>query len=318
MLKRLLGAILAIALIALVGCGEQKKQEEPSLLQDISGVWKENTSNSLMTLQYADKKVRMLVDDEFIPVNAGAIDNENHTANLNVVIAATGKPAVWTIRQIWNADKSAFHLQLTLHDGTQSEFSFVRKISTDDLNHIASLEAPVKSVNSAQAAAAAATQPAQTEQQATQQPAQEAPHAMQPEAQPVTVSAPATAPAVTPAPVMPVAATATAPAQTDSASAAQTTAFAPSFDCSKVTSGPERLICGSPQLSALDVELGQSYKRQMELTDNKKQLKADQIEWRKKERDACSTAECIAQAYRSRIDDLDAVSSHLSKPAEFK
>ncbi|MFL9987309.1 lysozyme inhibitor LprI family protein [Paraburkholderia sediminicola] len=318
MLKRLLGAILAIALIALVGCGEQKKQEEPSLLQDISGVWKENTSNSLMTLQYADKKVRMLVDDEFIPVNAGAIDNENHTANLNVVIAATGKPAVWTIRQVWNADKSAFHLQLTLHDGTQSEFSFVRKISTDDLNHIASLEAPVKSENSAQAAAAAATQPAQTEQQTMQQPAQEATHAMQQEAQPMTVSAPATGPAVMPAPVTPVAATTTAPAQTDSGSAAQTTAFAPSFDCRKVTSGPERLICSSPQLSALDVELGQSYKRQMELTDNKKELKADQIEWRKKERDACSTAECIAQAYRSRIDDLDAVSSHLSKPAGFK
>jgi uncharacterized protein len=134
----------------------------------------------------------------------------------------------------------------------------------------------------------------------------------------MTVSAPATAPAVTPAPVTPVAATTNAPAQTDSESAAQTTAFAPSFDCSKVTSGPERLICSSPQLSALDVELGQSYKRQMELTDSKKQLKADQIEWRKKERDACSTAECIAQAYRSRIDDLDAVSSHLSKPAEFK
>lgn len=316
MLKRLVGAILAIAMLALIGCSEQKKQTEPSLLEDISGVWKEKTGTGLMTIEYADNKVRMLMDDTFIPVTVGAIDNENNTVNFNIIIAATGKPAVWTVRQIWNADKSAFHLQLTLHDGTQDEFGFVRKISTDDLNHIASLEAPPKSDNTAQAAAAAAAQPTQAEQQPAQA-GQQTSQATQPEAQPMTVAAPASGPAVEPAPTVAASATLVA-AQIAPASAVQATAFAPSFDCSKVSSGPERLVCNSPQLAALDVELAQAYKRQMELTDDKKQLKVDQIEWRKKERDACSSADCIAQAYRSRIDDLESVNSHLSKPAEFR
>ncbi|MFM0524195.1 lysozyme inhibitor LprI family protein [Paraburkholderia strydomiana] len=310
MFKRIVAAAFAIAMLCILGCGEQKRQAEPSLLEDISGVWKEKTGNGLMTLQYADKKVRMLMDDTFVPVTVGAIDNENNTVNFNIVVAATGKPAVWTIRQIWNADKSAFHLMLTLHDGTQDDFSFVRKISTDDLNHIASLETPPQAENTAQTATAAATQQAPAAPQATQAENQ----AAQPDeqaAQPTKVSAPVATPEATPALTVPV-------ATTDNASAVQPTAFAPSFDCSKVSTGPERLVCGSPQLSALDVELSQAYKRQMDLTGDKKQLKADQIEWRKKERDACSTADCLTQAYRSRIDHLEAVSSHLSKPSQFQ
>lgn len=309
MMKKLLGVVFAITMVLMLGCGEQKKAPpEPSLLQDISGVWKVKGETTLVTIDSTDKKTRLLFNDEFVPVTVGAIDEENHTVNFNVTLAETGKPAVWTVRQIWNGDKSAFHLQITMHDGTQGEFSFVRKISTDDLNHIASLEAPAKTDNTATQAAAAAAQPAQKAEQATQ------------EASPMKVSVPATQPAVEAAPSTAVSAPAevAAATQTTAVSAAQTTAFAPSFDCAKVSSGPERLICGSPKLAALDVELSQAYKRQMELASDKAQLKADQIEWRKTERDACSSEDCVAQAYRSRIDDLVAVNSHLSKPAEFQ
>ncbi|VXC77712.1 conserved exported hypothetical protein [Burkholderia sp. 8Y] len=300
-MKKMLNAIFAIAMLMMMfGCSEQKKVEQPTLLQDISGVWKAQGSNGLMTIDYSSNRLRMLMDDTFIPVTVGAIDNENRTVNFNVTVAATGKPAVWTIRQLWNNDKTSFHIQLTLHDGTQDQFSFVRKISTDDLNHIASLDTPSKSGHAAQEAVAATVTP---------EPVQ----APQPAVEAVPVVASAVPPAIEPVPP------AVAPAPDEKAPAqAAATSFAPSFDCSKVSSGPERLVCDSPKLAALDVELAQSYKRQMELTDDKKQLKADQIEWRRKERDACSSASCMEEAYRSRIDDLDAVSGHLSKPAQFR
>ncbi|TCG02938.1 hypothetical protein BZM27_52155, partial [Paraburkholderia steynii] len=106
MLKKLVGILFAIAMLALVGCGQQKKAVElPTLLEDISGVWKTKGENSMLTLDYTDKKLRMLMDADFIPVTVGAMDNENQTVNLNVTLA-DGKPAVWTIRELWNADKS--------------------------------------------------------------------------------------------------------------------------------------------------------------------------------------------------------------------
>ncbi|WP_165489487.1 lysozyme inhibitor LprI family protein [Paraburkholderia hospita] len=309
MMKKVAGVVVALAMFTLAGCNEQKKEETaamtapaPTLLDDVSGVWKEQGSNGLMTIQYADHKVRLLFDDQFIPVTVGAIDDVNKTVNFNVIIAATGKPAVWTVRQLWNTDKSSFHLQLTLHDGAQSEFGFVRKISTDDLNHIASLEPQVSKSDSGAQAAAAAAAPNNADQQ---------------QVQPVNVAGEASSPAVTPISTAAPSTPASADGQTTQTATVPTT-FSPSFDCAKVSTGPERLVCSSQQLATLDVELAQAYKRNMGLTDDKSALKSEQIEWRKKERDACTTVDCMAQAYRSRIDDLDAVSSHLSKPKEFQ
>jgi hypothetical protein len=91
----------------------------------------------------------------------------------------------------------------------------------------------------------------------------------------MTAAASAVPPTVEPVPA------AASSSATDVVPVAQdTTAFAPRFDRSKASSGPERLICGTPALAAVDVELAQSYKRQMGLTNDKSQLKAAEIEWR--------------------------------------
>lgn len=83
--------------------------------------------------------------------------------------------------------------------------------------------------------------------------------------------------------------------------------FAPSFDCSKALTGPERLICSNEELSSLDVQLMQAYKRARSTTPNKDSLKAALIDWRKNQRDACSTAECMISAYKTRIQSLEAI-----------
>ena len=81
-------------------------------------------------------------------------------------------------------------------------------------------------------------------------------------------------------------------------------AWSPSFDCSKVTTGQERLICGSKELSEFDVKLSLIYRQALERAPNKDLLRTSQREWRKFKRDACSDAECIRASYKSRIDEV--------------
>jgi uncharacterized protein YecT (DUF1311 family) len=83
--------------------------------------------------------------------------------------------------------------------------------------------------------------------------------------------------------------------------------FAPSFDCTKASTGPERLICSNQQLASLDVQLMQAYRRAMRSALNKDSLRAAQIDWIKNQRDACSTAECMISAYKTRIQSIEAI-----------
>lgn len=82
--------------------------------------------------------------------------------------------------------------------------------------------------------------------------------------------------------------------------------FAPSFDCAKASTAAERLICSNQQLSSLDVQLLQAYKQALSRTAAKDSVKAALNEWRKNQRDACSTAECMISAYQARIQSLNA------------
>jgi len=82
------------------------------------------------------------------------------------------------------------------------------------------------------------------------------------------------------------------------------TSWAPSYDCSKVTSGSERLICSNKQLSEADVRLSKAYAEYLTRVTNKKVAKNQQMYWLKNIRDACSTAECMLNAYAIRIAKL--------------
>ena len=115
----------------------------PTMLADISGVWRAS-DGTMISIVYDDKRLRLLFGSDAIPVKVGAIDQQNHTTNLNVTLA-DGKPGIWTVSKVFDsADRAAFNLQITLHDGTQDQLSFVRKISTDDLNVIAAAETRIR------------------------------------------------------------------------------------------------------------------------------------------------------------------------------
>jgi uncharacterized protein YecT (DUF1311 family) len=83
---------------------------------------------------------------------------------------------------------------------------------------------------------------------------------------------------------------------------------AASFDCKKATSKVEKIICSDDELSRLDESLNKRYLRALKRPAMKEQTIESQRQWLKNERNACQDAECIKNAYQTRIKELrDAV-----------
>lgn len=82
------------------------------------------------------------------------------------------------------------------------------------------------------------------------------------------------------------------------------TPFAPSFDCSKASNDAERLICSDRDLAKFDVELSLAYSKGRGAASDKNQLKAEQLEWTKKSRNACSDKACMVASMQKRIAEL--------------
>ena len=81
-------------------------------------------------------------------------------------------------------------------------------------------------------------------------------------------------------------------------------------DCSSGSaSHADRLVCGDPDLSAMDHRLAQSVARASEHVDDPAALQRAQDEWRGRVRNACDTTGCLAQVYGRRIAQLEAMGS---------
>lgn len=91
--------------------------------------------------------------------------------------------------------------------------------------------------------------------------------------------------------------------------AAPSADFSPSFDCRRATASVNQTICGDRELSALDVEMVQSYRRAVRDTDFEAQIDADQAAFLNA-RTRCRSEACIADIYRQRIDELDSLQPH--------
>lgn len=76
---------------------------------------------------------------------------------------------------------------------------------------------------------------------------------------------------------------------------------AASFPCAKAKSKVEKLVCADPALSKLDDELAAEYKKAASDWDT---VYNGQREWLRNIRDRCTTASCLTQAYRERIEVL--------------
>lgn len=79
---------------------------------------------------------------------------------------------------------------------------------------------------------------------------------------------------------------------------------AASFDCKKAGNFIEHSICNDAELSKLDDDLAIAYKSSMKSHADKNQLKSEQLEWMKKERNVCKDVECLKKSYSNRIAAL--------------
>lgn len=84
------------------------------------------------------------------------------------------------------------------------------------------------------------------------------------------------------------------------------TSYAASFDCEKVSSSVEKLICSDYTLNRLDDFLSWNFKMAMnsEMPDTvKTEIKRTQLDWLEK-RNECTDAQCIKMMYSKRIDSI--------------
>ncbi|MEJ1159038.1 lysozyme inhibitor LprI family protein [Prosthecomicrobium sp. N25] len=92
----------------------------------------------------------------------------------------------------------------------------------------------------------------------------------------------------------------------------------PSFDCATATGAAERAICLSPRLSADDRRLDEAYRRaRSSLGDAEREaLRAGQRDWIRR-RNACGAdPACLAEAYRSRLQELGTLAAPPPGPAD--
>ncbi|WP_396328672.1 lysozyme inhibitor LprI family protein [Burkholderia anthina] len=80
-----------------------------------------------------------------------------------------------------------------------------------------------------------------------------------------------------------------------------------SFDCAKASSPIEHLICSTPQTADADLRLASAYSKARTKSSDPAALKADQRNWMKSERDACSDATCLVKVIEARIQKLAAM-----------
>jgi len=80
--------------------------------------------------------------------------------------------------------------------------------------------------------------------------------------------------------------------------------FSASFNCNKAGTPTEKAICADAQLSKIDEEMAELYKKGLEILDNDL-FKKDQKSWIK-DRDKCSgNMQCLKFAYQNRIREIN-------------
>jgi len=90
----------------------------------------------------------------------------------------------------------------------------------------------------------------------------------------------------------------------------------PSFDCTRVTSQVNRMICASPELAARDRQLAEHFNNMLgQAAFDAAALKREEARWLRDVRDACQDAACVAQAYDARDAELLRRSRHAASPA---
>ncbi len=115
-----------ILLVVFSAMSPSTSEDSNSLvLDEVSGVWRADSDAAMVNISLLNKKKSLTINGKKIPVIVNSIDHDNNVITLSV--NANGQEVLWTLRQLI-ADDDTFNLQMTLHNGTQDELSFVRNL----------------------------------------------------------------------------------------------------------------------------------------------------------------------------------------------
>ncbi|WP_423174583.1 lysozyme inhibitor LprI family protein [Stenotrophomonas maltophilia] len=93
--------------------------------------------------------------------------------------------------------------------------------------------------------------------------------------------------------------------------------FAASFDCARAGTAMERTICASPELSALDEELGVVYQSALTDDENGNALRLSQRGWLRNVRSQCRSdgTTCLIAVYKQRISEIRSAGRRQATPS---
>lgn len=78
----------------------------------------------------------------------------------------------------------------------------------------------------------------------------------------------------------------------------------PSYDCDRARTAAERMICGSPELAALDRNMAAELEAAVAAGHSAQELARDQASWRRRREKAAPDPRAVADIYRQRIGQL--------------
>lgn len=119
----------AVAFVIVVGISLWSpvsiEQQEETLLEDVSGVWRTDSKGEMIQLSLSRQLSTMKVDGTSVPISVKQIDTDNHIVSLQISIH--GERFIWTVRKIFDRDGN-FTLLMTMHNGEEETLGFVRNL----------------------------------------------------------------------------------------------------------------------------------------------------------------------------------------------
>jgi hypothetical protein len=88
----------------------------------------------------------------------------------------------------------------------------------------------------------------------------------------------------------------------------------PSFDCANIMTPQELRICRSQELSELDGRHGSLVERAIRASSDREHTRVEMDAWLERVRNPCQTDQCLADAYKAHIGELELVVPPLKTP----
>jgi hypothetical protein len=107
----ILSVFVALGFI-FTGCGSTE-----NMLSEMSGTWKSDKNSAPVNINLAGEQKAIEIGGNTVPVTVNKVDEGAFTIKVDAK-PTSGKTSVWSLRQVWNDNGSAFTIKFG-HDGEE-------------------------------------------------------------------------------------------------------------------------------------------------------------------------------------------------------